>query len=102
MSRQKTLRESAHAIEIRRLQLAHVDVRVAGALANPRRRSLALGNIPRGNRDRRAFGANARAVSSPRAPEAPVTMTRLPDRSIPSSTSSVVLSNPKLMVPSLQ
>ena len=42
--------------------------------------------------------ANARAVSIPMPDEAPVTIARLPERSMPSITSAAVESNPKSVV----
>ena len=47
------------------------------------------------------WAASARVVSTPRPADAPVTRIRLPVRSIPSRTSSVVLSNPKLRMPAM-
>ena len=86
----------AHAGERREVELDQLEAAAIGgaARARPRWRRSALSRSRAAPTTGAPWAASARAVSTPRPAETPVTRTRLPLRSTPSRTSSVVDSAP--------
>ena len=86
--------EGTHAVERRQVEDAELERCVGHRLADSGHDASPLSSLRTASTTWAPAAASARAVSSPRPVDAPVTTATLPLRSTPSSTSSVVVCSP--------